>query len=62
MATDAQKRASAKYRREKVRQVGISFYPAEADLYEWVKAQPNMSGYIKGLIRDDMETEGRSKG
>lgn len=53
--SDARKRANAKYAREKVRQVGIKFYPAEADVYEWVKAQDNVQGYVKALIRADME-------
>lgn len=53
--SDARKRANAKYAREKVRQVGLKFYPAEADIYEWVKAQDNVQGYVKSLIRTDME-------
>lgn len=55
--SDAQKRANNKYRREKVKQVGISFFPTEAELYDHLKAQPNMSGYVKGLIRADMESK-----
>ena len=29
----------------------------EADLIEWMKQQPNKSGYIKSLIRADMEKQ-----
>ncbi|QKF07196.1 hypothetical protein HLV38_02955 [Berryella wangjianweii] len=53
--SDAQRKASAKYRREKVRQVAVSFYPAESAIYDHLKSQPNMSGYVKDLIRADMQ-------
>lgn len=57
-ASEAQKRANAKYRKNNVKQVITRFYPADADLYEFVKSQPDMSGYIKSLIRADMERRG----
>lgn len=57
--TDAQKRANAKYARDKVKQVGVKFYPADEELYEWVKSRDNVQGYIKELIRADMERERR---
>ena len=53
--SDARKRANAKYAKANVKQVGIKFYPAETDLYEWTKAQENVRGYVKALIRADME-------
>lgn len=58
-ATNAQKRASAKYQKEKVKKMLLCFYPSEEDLHEWVRSQGNASGYIKRLIREDME---RSRG
>lgn len=57
-ASDAQKRANAKYRKNNVKQVITRFYPADADLYEFVKSKDDMSGYIKSLIRADMERQG----
>ena len=54
MATDAQKRANAKYRREKVKQVVVTFSPVDADLYEWLCAQPSKAGTIKRLLREEM--------
>ena len=54
-ATEAQKRASAKYQREKVKRLAVSFYPDDAALWEHVQAQPNKQGYIRDLIRTDME-------
>ena len=53
--SDAQKRASAKYRKRNVKTVAINFYPSEADLYSYLTAQKNRSGYIKDLIKQDME-------
>ena len=56
MSTEAQKRAVAKYRREKMRQINIKFSPNERDLHEWVKKQGGTaSGYVKDLIRKDMQ-------
>ncbi len=55
VATEAQKRASAKYQREKTKQVNLKFSPNEMELYEWLQAQPGtMSGAIKQLIREKM--------
>lgn len=53
--SDAQRRANERYRKESVRQATVRFYPTEADLWEWLQAQPNKAGYMKGLIRRDME-------
>lgn len=55
MVSDAQKRASAKYEKDNVIKKTIKFYPAERDLVEWLRIKDNMQGYIKGLIRADME-------
>lgn len=53
--TDAQKRASAKYRHEKVRQKAVAFYPTEADLLAFAERQGAFATYVKRLIREDME-------
>lgn len=55
MATEAQLRANAKYAKANVKRVGVSFYPSERDIYEWLQGQPNKQGYVKALIRADME-------
>lgn len=55
-ATDAQKRASAKYQREKTRQVNLKFSPNEMELFGWLESQGGtMSGTVKRLIRAEME-------
>ncbi|MEG0323791.1 MAG: hypothetical protein RR619_07325 [Raoultibacter sp.] len=58
MVSDAKKRADEKYRKEKMKQVVVRFSPRESDLYEHLEEQPNKMGYIKQLIKDDMERGG----
>lgn len=58
MATDAQKRATAKYTKEKVKAFNLRFFPSDAELYEHLKKQPKMAAYLKDLIRKDMESQG----
>ena len=53
--TKAQKEANERYRKANVTQKTIRFYPTEADILAWAMQQPNFSGYVKGLIRADME-------
>ncbi len=55
MTSDAQKKATAKYRKENVRQISVRFYPSEQDLFEHMEKQGGRAAYIKGLIRADME-------
>ena len=54
MVSEAQKKATAKYRREKLKQVVVTFSPRDADLYEWLSAQPSKAGTIKRLLREEM--------
>lgn len=56
-ASDAQKRADAKYKREKMKSYGLRFSPKEMDIWEHLQKQPNKSGYIKQLIRNDMNKD-----
>lgn len=57
MATDAQKRAKSKYEKEKVKAFNLRFYPADMELYEHLSTRPNKAGYLKDLIRKDMESQ-----
>ena len=52
--TEAQKKAKKKYR-DKGKRLTLDFYPTESDLWEHIQAQPNKQGYIKSMIRADME-------
>jgi hypothetical protein len=51
----ARNRAHAKYRKESVTRFEVKFYPADADLLEWLEGQGPRATYIKRLIREDME-------
>lgn len=55
MVSEAQKRANSKYRRESMAQRIVRFSPNESDLLEHLDAQPNRAGYLKQLIKADME-------
>ncbi|MBY4797447.1 hypothetical protein K6V98_03630 [Collinsella sp. AGMB00827] len=55
--SDAQRRATEKYRREKTRAAHTVFYPADMDIWEWYSAQENKQAYIRGLIREDMNRQ-----
>lgn len=54
MSTEAQRRATKKYR-QKVKRLMLEFYPTEADLLAHIESQPKKQTYIKDLIRADME-------
>lgn len=58
MGTPAQAKATAKYRKENVRQIVVRFYPKDYALYEWVKSKGRSTEYVLSLIRKDM---GRSE-
>ena len=56
MATsEAQKRASMKYDKENMVRRVVGFSPNERDLLEWLDSKPNRAGYLKALIKADME-------
>ncbi len=59
-STEAQKRAAAKYQREKTKQVNLKFSPNEMDMYEWLSSQDvAMSTVVKTLIRKEMSNSNR---
>lgn len=58
MTTEAQKRAVKKYKekyKEKVNRITTDFYPADEELWNHVQSKKNKQGYIKDLIRADIE-------
>lgn len=55
MATDAMRRSRDKWNAANKKTVSLGFYPSDADLLEHLNKQPNKAGYIKDLIRRDME-------
>ena len=54
MATDAQRKALNNYRKKSTKQIVLRFYPGEEEMYEFIKTQPNVTAYLKGLVEEDM--------
>lgn len=53
--------AKARYRkkvRERMKPVKVEFFPPDSDIYDHLRKQSPMSGYIKELIRKDMQDAG----
>ena len=57
MKTEAQKKAENKYKKEKVMRTQLDFYSTDQDIIEHLKTVGNRQGYIKDLIRADMNKE-----
>ncbi|MBY4797446.1 hypothetical protein K6V98_03625 [Collinsella sp. AGMB00827] len=55
--TEAQRRADARYRKKHTTTVVIRLYPTDSDIAQWMENQPNKQGYLKALIRQDMERQ-----
>lgn len=56
MMSEARKRAQMKYNKEHTKQVTLRLNRrTEADIIDWLELIPNKQGYIKALIRLDME-------
>lgn len=55
--SDAQYRASQKYKKEKIKRITVDFSPLESELWEHIQNQPKKQTYIKALIRADMENK-----
>ncbi|MBM6968689.1 hypothetical protein [Pseudoramibacter alactolyticus] len=54
--SDAQLRAAAKYAKKKIRKMTFSFNrETDADILEKLESIDNKQGYIKGLIRKDIQ-------
>lgn len=51
----AQIEANKRYRKRSVKQFSTAFYPNDYDIWEWLNEQSSKAGYIKQLIREDME-------
>ena len=55
MASEAQRRASARYQKINVKSYTIAFYPKDKEIHEWLCQQESKAKYIRELIRKDME-------
>ena len=55
--------SSAKYEREKLLRVMVKFHrEKEADLVARMEEQENRAGYIKRLVKEDIQREGNAQG
>ena len=55
MPSEAQKRATAKYQREKLRQYVIRFSRVDQDIIDKLEATENKTDYIRQLIKKDLK-------
>lgn len=61
MVSENQKIYDAKYKKENQRQVVVKINrKTEPELLDWVEQHENLQGYIKDLIRADMEAHKQS--
>ena len=56
MVSEAQKRADAKYKKEKTHQFAVRFFPKDEEIWRHLQKQPIKAEYIKRLIEKDMES------
>ena len=58
MTSESQRKAAKKYKekynKETLKRFTVDFYPAQSELWEHLRRQPNKQAYIKDLIRADM--------
>lgn len=54
MITEQQKINKKRYRK-KLKKLSIEFSLKENDIAEYLDTKPNKSGYVKNLIRDNMQ-------
>lgn len=52
---DSQKKWDLEYKKERTKTKTVRFFPKDMDLFEYSETKGNFAGYIKELIRADME-------
>ena len=57
MKSEALKKAQSKYRREKITSLKIDLYIKDSDIADYLATLPNKQGYVKELIRADMQKD-----
>lgn len=50
-------KAHARYQKKKTKMKGVRFFPDDMVLLDYAESTGNFSGYIKDLIRADMEKQ-----
>ena len=62
MVSEAKKKANAKYNKAHMKSVLLSFHEEnEADILAYLNEQGNKNGYVKELIRADMERKAKQQ-
>ena len=56
MTTEAQLKATEKYRKKSVKTFLLRFFPDDYDLYEYLQNKPKNAEYLRDLIRRDMNS------
>ena len=57
MVSEAQKKATRKWRQTNTRTIAVILYPADNDIREWIEAQPSKNAAIKAALRAYMAQE-----
>lgn len=58
---ESKTKASIKYNREKIRRFSINLSPVDADMIKWLENKDNVAGYLRKLIRADMNKNSNDK-
>ena len=53
--SEARKRAKAKYNAKMITKISLELYPNDEDILKKLQEQPSKQGYIKELIRKDIQ-------
>ena len=53
--SEAQKRATRKYKQSKVTQLNVALFPSDQDIIDHLAGMENKAAYIRELIRKDMK-------
>ena len=55
--------SNEKYRKANTKRIVVRFFPGDSDIFEWMESRDETRmGYIKRLIREDMERNRDAKG
>lgn len=57
MVTDAQKKATNAYRAANVKNVTVKFFPADREVYDWMRENGYSGAWVRELIRREYERD-----
>ena len=53
--TEAQRASENEYHRKKIKTISVNFSPRDYDILEYLDTKESRGGYLKKLLREDME-------